>query len=740
MIENILAGYQLLCRDYILQSIERNSKSLVVKSPTGSGKTVILISVIDKYLVSKKDTVFIWLTPGSGDLEEQSKDNMEEKSPHLVTKDLSETLTSGFEAGDTVFINWERVTKKGNKALDDFERKNLFDRIAQAHRNQIKFIIIIDEEHNNDTTKAQKIIDAFSAHKQIRVSATAKERPGFDFYQIEEKEVIKAGFITKAIIINEGIRSLKITDSNETETLLELGINKLREIKSGYDSISKNINPLLVVQFPSASEKLIEQVENFLLSKGFSYENGLLAKWMADEKDKINLVNNGTNIKNNNALPSILLMKQAISTGWDAPRAKILVKLRENMDEDFEIQTIGRIRRMPERVHYELDLLDCCYLFTLDSKYVESVRQSTENVFEIKKVKLKEKCKDFTLVKELKNSTTGFVNPKKVFDSILNHFQDYYKTTLNREENKKILSKTGYIIKEKIISTAKEGRFGTLADVKEDELNEINFEYSVDTSKYGYKLLNTVNHISDSIQIDFNTMSTILRRLFRKDFFSGKSVLNLDKKNYYAFIINNEEKLKEDLKKANSALVKQYQLHLSPVTKTFTIPEQELIKFDPYSRANDLIQSNAYHEYTEQTLVDGLRSKSEKLFERYCEQNPIIDWVYKNGDSGMQYFSIVYLNAFGRQLSFYPDYILKLKNGKIWIIETKGGQNNDGSTKNIDLNVKNKFESFKDYATKRSIKWAFIRDLNDKLYFNNTIYEESLDNPEVWKSIKDLFV
>jgi type III restriction enzyme len=175
------------------------------------------------------------------------------------------------------------------------------------------------------------------------------------------------------------------------------------------------------------------------------------------------------------------------------------------------------------------------------------------------------------------------------------------------------------------------------------------------------------------------------------------------------------------------------------VTKNFTIPEKELIKFDPYSRANDVIESNAYLEYTEQTLVEGLRSKSEILFERFCEENPNVDWIYKNGDVGIQYFSIVYLNAFGKQLSFYPDYILKLNNGVIWIIETKGGQNNDGSSKNIDINVKNKFDSFKEYAKKRSVNWAFVRDLNGKLYYNNTIYEESLDNPKVWKSIKNLF-
>ena len=55
--------------------------------------------------------------------------------------------------------------------------------------------------------------------------------------------------------------------------------------------------------------------------------------------------------------------------GWDCPRAKILVKLREGGSEEFQIQTIGRIRRMPERKHYGINVLDFCYLYTLDTKY-----------------------------------------------------------------------------------------------------------------------------------------------------------------------------------------------------------------------------------------------------------------------------------------------------------------------------------------------------------------------------------
>lgn len=59
-------------------------------------------------------------------------------------------------------------------------------------------------------------------------------------------------------------------------------------------------------------------------------------------------------------------MKQAVATGWDCPRAKILVKLREGMGDVFTIQTIGRIRRMPEHKHYSNELLDYAYIYTFD--------------------------------------------------------------------------------------------------------------------------------------------------------------------------------------------------------------------------------------------------------------------------------------------------------------------------------------------------------------------------------------
>jgi type III restriction enzyme len=230
-----------------------------------------MISVIEKYLLRENNIVFIWLTPGNGELEEQSKANLEDKCPQLSSKTVSEVLSSGFLPGDTVFINWEKVVKKGNKAITDYERKNLHDRIAEAHRSGLRFVIIIDEEHSNDTSKAQNIIESFAAIKQIRMSATAKLRSGSEYYEIEEKEVIKAGIITKAIVINEGIKNYKIKDLSEYEVLIDLALEKRSEVRNNYNLINKKINPLVVIQFPSSSDALIVSVEEYLMGRDITH-------------------------------------------------------------------------------------------------------------------------------------------------------------------------------------------------------------------------------------------------------------------------------------------------------------------------------------------------------------------------------------------------------------------------------------------------------------------------------------
>ena len=193
--------FQNTCVDFLMEkTVSASSKQIItVKAPTGAGKTVILIKFIDTYLDNTDtNTAFIWLCPGKGNLEEQSKDQMDRIAPGRDTRNLLYSLIGGFSAGSTTFINWELVTKTGNNALKDGERKNLFDRIADAQRSGIHFIVIIDEEHANNTKKADDIINAFAAKNIIRVSATANHVSHQEFYEILEDEVIDEGLISRA--------------------------------------------------------------------------------------------------------------------------------------------------------------------------------------------------------------------------------------------------------------------------------------------------------------------------------------------------------------------------------------------------------------------------------------------------------------------------------------------------------------------------------------------------------------
>ena len=218
---------------------ENSKQTIVIKSPTGSGKTVMLVDFVDKYLDKvNSNTAVIWLCPGKGDLEEQSRKKMQKLAPHRHTQNLFDALQGGFSPESTTFINWELVTKKGNTALKPSEKKNLHDHIADAHRKNMDFLIIIDEEHSNNTAKAREVIDAFSAKHIIRASATAVQNKRYEYLEIDELDVIDEGLITKALYVNEGLSdNAEITD--DYDCLLDLADEKRKAIAERYRQLGK---------------------------------------------------------------------------------------------------------------------------------------------------------------------------------------------------------------------------------------------------------------------------------------------------------------------------------------------------------------------------------------------------------------------------------------------------------------------------------------------------------------------
>jgi type III restriction enzyme len=730
----VLKRFQEKCvNELIDECISNKNDEIVVKAPTGSGKTIMLINFIERYIdyVSKK-SIFVWLTPGTGELEEQSKNKMNKYLPERDTKFINDVLKSGFKEGDTVFINWESVNKKGNTAIKEQERKNLFDRIEEAKNNNFNFIIIIDEEHMNQTIKSEKIIRSFYPKHIIRASATPIFNKKVKMIEVDEVDVINEGLICKKLYINEGVEG-NIHIENEHEYLINLALEKRKKIHNEYKKNNLDINPLIIVQLPNGekSELLVPSIESYLEKKGFNYENDI-AIWLSERKENIE------NISLNNNRFTILIMKQAISTGWDCPRAKILVKLRDNMSEVFETQIIGRIRRMPKAKHYENELMDNCFLYTFDTKYTEIVKDELgDNASECKLIYLKSEYKGFKLIKEYKNNEADEHGSREAFESIYNHLKNKYVLSSDKKQNRIILENRGFIFGIDLKAKIAQGSVSKITAENIKNVDTINVFEEVNTHKNGIDMKHAIGAISSKVGMKYDKMRKVLERLFMYKKHKNKGILNLNRKEFYAFVINNEKTLKVECIEALSKNKVQQQFNIPGIREEeFSIPEIDRVMYNPNIRDPWIVMNNVYENYPSNVV----RSIPETKFERYCEDNNNVEWIYKNGESSQQYFSIVYVDILNKQWSFYPDYILKLKDGSIWIIETKGGEDKYGNSKNIDIKVENKFEALKRYAKKHNINWGFVRDYdaNQKLYLNNTTYNEDMNNSS-WVKLEDIF-
>ena len=648
------------------------------------------------------------------------------------TKLLADIMTCGFEENDACFINWEKLTKKGNNALKDSERTNFLEWIEKALNAELSFKIIIDESHQNFTEKADAIVQLFKTDKIIRCSATPLVDKRAKLIEIAEEDVIAEGLIKKLLVINENFPQTIETD-NQTWYLLERALKKQREIKSVFLNKCVDVNPLIVVQLPNNSDSLCDSVEEYFATKGINTENETLAIWLSDRHENVE------NISDNDGKQIAVVMKQAVATGWDCPRAQILVKLRENMDETFEIQTIGRIRRMPEAKHYGNEVLDCCYLYTFDQKFTAGVKAAlSKGALDGKDIFLKNEYKSFTLIKEQRTMVTDFQNPRLALFSIASYLKKIYGLTGNKKENEIRLETAGFVFSDLINSYTQSGSVATLSDLhKSESLNIITVKEKINTHKLRRTYHHCIGVIGREIGMEYKHMQTIVGKLFGGKFdYSGK-LLALEPRNLYAFVINNVDLLRRNFRDAMAEQLSQCAISPNMVsTKEFILPRVCKFTFDGASKVQAESVKNVYQGYL---MSAEPRSTSEKKFEKFCEKCNSIDWVYKNGDKGDEYMSIVYLDNANSQKLFYPDYIVSVK-GETWILETKGGFDKVGNSEDIDIFSPKKFEVLKAYLEKYSLKGGFVRfDKNsEELCICTDNYSDDI-NSDSWKLLDVVF-
>lgn len=371
-----------------LASADQSKDRLVVlKAPTGSGKTLMVASALaDAYdNPAGRPFIVLWLTPGKGDLHKQSAKALEylltgRSLQVLLLDDQDDIVKHQNPAPGSVFVvNWEklRMEKDGkwaNKMLAEGENATLFTLLAAASSRGLDLIAVIDESHLSlRAPRSSKLMAAINEKRpfiQLELSATPTTQLDQDlvadgvqhYVRVKFEDVEAEGMVRKSVLLNEdlaGVMGAHAKDSLQVQVLWAAW-EKTEALTAAYVAAGSPVRPLLLIQYPDGAkaEQLADIVEDFLAARGL-VKDKTFATWLSgdhsDDLEKIAL---------NTSPYRALIFKQAIATGWDCPRAQVLVQFRDPRSPIFQIQTLGRILRSPEQTHYDDESLNVAYVFS----------------------------------------------------------------------------------------------------------------------------------------------------------------------------------------------------------------------------------------------------------------------------------------------------------------------------------------------------------------------------------------
>ena len=683
-------------------------QSLVLKAPTGSGKTVMMQAYLkDLADLGKWDFAFVRISVS--DLARQSKKNFQKnlQGSKLIFSELSDIQDRVLRQNEVLFINREALKQKNKTtgewkvlAMRDNERnENLPTYLKNAHNEWRKIILIVDESHIAlDTNKAQELIGEYiKPIIQIEVSATPDTRDYRAQVEVYIDDVIKEEMIKKEILINPNIQSFLEDQEWTDEIIIRAALEKQRFLWANYQEHGSNIKPLLLIQLPS-EKKTTEAIDQTKLERtqrilgeyfDISLENQKLALWLTNDKTNKDLIDIP------NSPVEVLIFKQAIATGWDCPRAQILVMFREIKKVTFEIQTIGRILRMPEWKHYADDALNKAYVFTDLPKQMIGIHDTAKNLIKSQYV-----YRNKTLYTTF--HLESFFKSRVDYQDIWSSFRSFVAQSLlekigweedpfKREQNKSKLAKhidlDNDCIADELIADWKM-QFWSQNIIIKDGINRKKIMTLDDFSQENVLITSTVktntqdeliqmafeNFARDNVRTQFSNIArsykSIIESLYLSldHFFFGEQI----KRSYYQrIILNNQDFFIEVL---NTAKDKYLPIKQELIAQKTNQQEKTYLRTIPQSQAfNDLTKEYNYQKNIMQPSILKFDSREEQDFvEKFLEVDDRVCFRYKNGISSKEYFGIPYIE-WEEKHTFYPDFIVYFQDNSIWIFDPKKG-------------------------------------------------------------------
>src|ERR1035437_486399 len=675
--------YQSDAIDGLLYEINKflkkeESKNVVLQAPTGSGKTIMMAELLNRFVTERKDDKsfsFIWAAPRK--LHNQSKEKLEHffKASRVLDclniEDLTETKIG---ENEILFLNWESINKKDNVFVNENERDfNLTSVVDNTIADGREIILVIDESHHTSkASNTRSLIIDMKPKITIEVSATPTDAASDYTEKVEFKDVVNAQMIKREVSVNPNIKEDKIEGEGSDEFVLKEALKKREELKKEFEKLGKKINPLLLIQLPdkdrhtnedTRKENMIEE----LLAKKFDInrQNGKLAFYLSEDKENLE------NITKNNDGAEVLMFKHAISLGWDCPRAYILVLFREWHSEVFKIQTVGRIMRMPELQHYKNEALNKAYLYTnIANTHLKIAEDVAREYFTIYTTERKEGDKLNLKSYHIKRDRGETRLDATFFKTFENECKKY---KLQDKLNLKVIKVTDHI---PVDASLHIEHFGTANDP---------FEILKDVSlaKNTVELELALKYIIDNTMREGNFMfpeTRSVERIFKciYNFFLDEVKMDYaEKEKEIIAIVLHKDNLQDFKNVINLSLQEYKDAH--PPQKNEAVENAELWNIP------DSVELNANHKerkpkVKKSVMVPFYESTSqakhwetENKFIEFLEESRNVEWWFKNGERDGTYFAVPYQDSNKEDQPFYVDFIVKMKDGRIGLFDTKSG-------------------------------------------------------------------
>ena len=711
-------------------------QQLIFKAPTGSGKTVMaaqMLGDLTDELASRTDcpvneVAFIWFAPNK--LHQQSYGKLkaffgETRVLRTVMFDELDHADGIIHPGEILFVNWESINKKNNVIVRDSEQNNsLFEITRRTQEEQgTPIVAIIDEEHQFWSKTADKTADVLRRimpRVEIRISATPKTKSDYTV-TIPREEVIKEQMIKERVILNPDIDKGFSDERELTQNLIECALRKRARLAEAYKKEGTNINPLLLIQLPndktetlSAEEQnLVVQIKTYLdEDKDINEGNGKLAVWLSGEKKNLD------GLEKPGCLTEVLLFKQAIALGWDCPRAAVLLIFRKHQGNEFTVQTVGRILRMPEQRFYATEALNVGYVYTDISKDVINIVSEDMSYL----------CKDTYLAVRRE----GLQNV-----ALTSSYSQYLSADRNRlnPDFRKVLAQ---VFEERW--AVQQPLFYTLAEMDGEgsdpdaagidpqseayqkrekvrsfirfDVKNVNIEIPKDVV---FQNEESSIHVGEEGRVKFARNVGELQKIF-SDFCYKLLGGNFERKHSTGvlagyllsymeehFAVFETEAIKVILYHANrpkfeEVITYALQRYLRIIEQrrgerkarsftdyTWEVPAERYYKVDTH-HLEERAKNHALLPFVELNAA----STPEQEFAAFLERNAAyVDWWYKNGDEGKQHYAVPYEQADGTKSLFYVDFVVRMKNGQVFLFDTK--------SEDSDPEAPNKHNALVDY-------------------------------------------